>query len=372
MLWLGHDVKRPFAVWRHLDDCPGVMVNAYQLLERPWFRGSVLKAGGVHGALGYEGLVFMDSAGYRLQRERDRNVSLTEVLALQRESRPDVAAVLDVPLSPLVSSQVNHRRWRRTVQNTAFMHSNNGNVLLAPVLHAYSIPVIPRRSDELKRIVEKPSVICLGSLVPLLRGSYVGTRFTNSRDKTPLTFQRWRFISRLILSVRRLYPGSTLHVFGAGSLTTMYLLFLLGADSFDSTSWRVKAAYGAIQLPGVPDRFPAPRRNANRVRRKLGAPGREILARCHCPACEGTDMERRVKSLSASFESRAIHNAHVFLSELRLLREASADGIGSDFVRDRLRGSDRFARILEDVVLPELQHSPASRGILGAGQNGAT
>ena len=36
----------------------------------------------------------------------------------------------------------------------------------------------------------------------------------------------------------------------------MYLLAFMGADSFDSSAWCLKAAYGAIQLSGTADRFP--------------------------------------------------------------------------------------------------------------------
>jgi 7-cyano-7-deazaguanine tRNA-ribosyltransferase len=38
-------------------------------------------------------------------------------------------------------------------------------------------------------------------------------------------------------------------------MITMNMMYYSGADSVDSSSWRTKAAFGAIQLSGIGDRY---------------------------------------------------------------------------------------------------------------------
>ena len=255
-VWLGHDLQHPFPVWKALGKRlpPGVLLSASQIMERAWFRQDAY-ARGVHAALEHQGPVFLDSGGYRVQRTGRASMSTLELLAIQDRLRPDIGSVLDVPLNPVGGPGTNTRRWRQTLANTTSMVKHARGPILAPVLHAYSPTLARRRCNEIRSILPNPLIICVGSLVPLLRGSGIADRFAARRNESRF-HSRWRAITRLILTIRSQFPRAFLHVFGAGSLSTMYLLAFMGADSFDSSAWRLKAAYGAIQLSGTADRFP--------------------------------------------------------------------------------------------------------------------
>jgi queuine/archaeosine tRNA-ribosyltransferase len=352
MLWLGHDVKNPFHVWESVNGCSGVFLNAHQVLERRWFREAATDAG-VHRALNFNGPVFLDSGGFQLQRRPEQKISATEVLELHGAIRPDLGAVLDYPLDPCASATTNRRRWIKSIRSAEFMHNHPNGTSLAPVLHAYSCCSVRRRVNMLETIFQHPPVWCLGSLVPLFHGSYIGLRFANNTNGFSRLEWRWRLIANLVRQTRIAISGdAALHVFGAGSISTILLLFLAGADSVDSAGWRLKAAFGAIQLPGLADRFLVTKSSHLRVRKVLTKRCHEILSQCACPVCSDLALEKRVRELRRYFEARATHNAHVLISEITALRQSKRRGKLAEFVLNRLTELPLYRRVARDVILP--------------------
>ncbi len=353
MLWIGHDLKHPINVWRDLPSCPGVMVSAFQILRCQSFRRAALQKG-LRSTLNFRGPVFIDSGGFLSQRSGRSGVDIDDLLELYRALAPDVAAVLDVPMHPLASNSSNFRRWQTTLANATYMGQRDQRLPLAPVLHTYNPAVVSRRSKQLKRVLPNHRVLCLGSLVPLFRASHIGERFVSRRSRSNHTIQRWRLIAALILRARHANPDTLLHIFGAGSLSTILLIFLLGADTSDSVAWRVKASYGQIQLPGLADRHISGRKNTKRTRRTLSRHEQALLDRCACPICDGKTLEQQVRSLAASYQNRAIHNVSVLLSEVRAFCDAMRASRQFDFVESRLVTSPAYRRIYEEVIRPAL------------------
>jgi 7-cyano-7-deazaguanine tRNA-ribosyltransferase len=351
-VWLGHDLKSPFHVWEHVTGCQGVCLSAAQVLTKPGFNRA-FRTDGLREVLAFKGRVFLDSGGFRFQRLAQEEFDASHVLELYQALGPDIGAILDFPFDPTKSNRVNSHRWRRTLRNTQRMRDAGLNISLAPVIHAYDRTSAAERYRQLLEVFPDPEIICIGSLVPLLKASYIGSRFP-ANGSLSAGAERWTRIAEVVTTIRELAPKTPLHVFGAGSLSTISMLLLLGIDSVDSTGWRMKAAFGAIQLPGLGDRFTVPSAGASKVRRGLSPLCRDILSKCDCPACDGESLSRRVKKLSSSFTGRAVHNAHVLLSEVRLLGSAMRRNQGGEFVAKRFRTSPRYEAILMDAVLPHL------------------
>ncbi len=349
-LWLGHDLDHQVKVWQFIQNCPGLMLNAFQIFNMPVVRARAVKES-LHGLLDYCGPIFLDSGGFLFQREGKAKITTEELSLLYSQLKPDIAAILDIPLDPLESYEDEDRRWISTLKNTETMYRNTGTFLLSPVFHAYQLDVVKKRQAQLGKIIPNPPFICIGSLVPLLKASFIGARFKQGLHQTSPTLQRWHFIANLILKIRRLYPDSILHVFGVGSLSTMYLLFMLGVDSVDSMSWRLKAAYGEIQLPGLSNRTVKPRPSATRTRRPLRDKDLDLLEQCKCPICKDGTVEEKISGLSNTFVARAIHNAHVFISELESIKNAIQNGKYIEFVERRLEGFSAFEKIFDHIVL---------------------
>jgi tRNA-guanine family transglycosylase len=144
----------------------------------------------------------------------------------------------------------------------------------------------------------------------------------------------------IIKTVRAEFPETFLHVFGVGGTTTMHLMFALGVDSLDSIGWRLKAGYGAVQLPGLGDRFTGNRHRKSRTLLIEDEKAKEALLGCKCPVCcDHTALGERLQALDRSFNNRALHNAWVFVQEVSAFRErVKADSVES-FVSQRLQHS---------------------------------
>ncbi len=277
------------------------------------------------------------------------------VLKLYHQFRPEIVAVLDHPQDFLRSEAENRDRWRTTLRNTAWMARRRGDLLLAPVVHAASGRAARYRCQELKAVYPRPPLVCIGGLVPLFKQSRIGQRFTEKRGRTDRLINRWSVVAEIVGAVRQSFPHTPIHVFGAGSLSTLYMLLILGVNSFDSVAWRVKAAYGAIQLPGTADRFFAKAEKlTKKKRRPLSEEDASLLQQCRCPSCRGKVLADRMDVLGRYYWDRATHNAFVFQNEVALFRKAANRGKHLTFIVDRMRPQPRFRRVIEEILLPFL------------------
>ena len=343
ILWLGHDLDGgSVKLWNEVGlDVPGVLLNACQILEKPVV-AETIRTDGAHDYLGYRGPIMMDSGGFLFQTRTTMSATPQRVADLLAGAQPDVGVVLDHPLNPSLKHHHHRRRWVRTLRNTEQMASSVGSCAFVPVVHGYSLGSLQRACADVKRVLGNWPFIGLGSMVPLLKGSNLGGRF-RYRRKDGRHGNHVSFVADAIALVRREFPEAFLHVFGVGGTTTILSLFALGVDSVDSVAWRLKAAYGAIQLPGISDRFLSPRRQSAKTRRILQGVEETVLRSCRCPVCSSYNtIGWQKRRLDTSFKARCIHNAWVFLKEVALLRKAIPRGSASEFVAQRLSRSHRL------------------------------
>jgi len=192
-----------------------------------------------------------------------------------------------------------------------------------PVIHGYSYDEI---DAMIKKVIEiKKDFECygIGSLVPLL---------------FPFNIKKAKIILDLLVYVRRRLPNVFLHVFGMGSILTMHLAFLLGADSVDSQGWVRCAGHCKIQIPGLGQRFVV--RCNERFRYPQWSPCVNWLDYyCDCPICKKKNYK---KLLISSKTNRAIHNAYTLCSEIELIRKFIQKGEYLEFVESRLQRTSLF------------------------------
>ena len=242
-LWLGHLMDHKPKLWK-TSKLDNLMVNAYFILKKASTYNKIVDMG-IHKYLDYDGLVMMDSGGYLFQKKEEMDLDPLKVLDLYENSRPDIGVVLDHPFDPNSSNLINKKRWDITLKNTAIMIESNSKVPLMPVIHGYSLNELEKACSDIKKIDDDPKLIGLGSLVPLIFSTTAGSK------RFPDCMQ---FVMQSVKLIRREFPDAMIHAFGIGSTLTMHLMYSVGTDSLDSTGWRIKAAYGMIQLPGVSDR----------------------------------------------------------------------------------------------------------------------
>ena len=322
ILWLGHSFKDSIALGSGKRHGPqALLVNTYEVLRRKRVLAAV-RLQGIHKHLGYTGPVMMDSGGFLFQNRRDLKVCPVEVADLYEEAEAEIGVALDHPLMPTAHSATNSRRWKLSLRNLHVMMYKVSSCAFMPVVHGYTLRALQMACGHVRAIFGEPLLIGIGSLVPLLKASHLGASFRYRRSDGTEGNHR-SFISDAIKLVRDEFPSSFLHVFGVGGINNVLSIFSLGADSVDSVAWRLKAAYGAIQLPGMGDRYLSPRPHSQKTRRVLQKDEESVLRQCGCPVClkhESANGQRQ--ELDSSFRARCLHNIWVVNNQVRAFRKS--------------------------------------------------
>lgn len=237
MLWFSQIVgAKGSTPWKYFK-VDGVLMNAYDFMQHPYAFRKVQEQK-IHKYLGFNGPVLMDSGGFLFMKKNDMDVTAKEIIDFYETTKPNFGVVLDHPLFPTLFKEENQRRKNKTLQNTKIMLKNKitKNPVLVPVIHGYEQKEIRAYVKKLEKI-DKFQIYGIGSLVPALYNVKGVGGILN--------------VMKVILEIRKQIPRAKLHVFGTGGALTMHLMFYAGADSLDSSAWRTKAAFGAIQMPGL-------------------------------------------------------------------------------------------------------------------------
>jgi hypothetical protein len=170
---------------------------------------------------------------------------------------------------------------------------------VVPVLHVHRDPALFERFLALYRDTH---ALAIGAAVPyvlITRGVPRGSR---------------ELALRLIQRAREEFKGP-IHVLGMGNPAVTPILAAVGVDSTDSATWRLKAAYGKVLLPGEGERHVTDRRvNFGKAKPKDGELEElhNFLNARGFPLLE--DFFERIRT---SFEYRALVNAFVVIHSTR-------------------------------------------------------
>jgi tRNA-guanine family transglycosylase len=326
-LWFTQPIKGSPKPWLFFK-VDGLMLNAYEVLHNNSI-AERMRSEGAHRYMKFDGLVVMDSGGYLFMRRQEVNITPEAILTLYEETKPNFGVILDHPLIPNLPQEVAEKRLIVTLENTKRMVEarKTVNPELVPVIHGYDAETVRHYVERLQEIGVF-NVYGIGSLVP----SVFNVKGVGGIHN----------VVRIVSFVRDLLPDKIIHVFGVGSTLTMHLMFYAGADSIDTSSWRTKAAFGAIQLSGVGDRY-ITSRERNKQYPRLSREECRILDGCECPACK----EEGLEGLRRSFKLRALHNAWVYQKEIEKTRKLLKSGEYEEYVKRIIGKGRKFSRILK-------------------------
>ncbi len=183
--------------------------------------------------------ILIDSGAYYFLRNQNVSVDPAEILQIELRSKAHVGVVLDHPFLP--EARDKSRRIARTLKNTAAMFKaackSNAPFELMPVLHGHTRKALEqclRRLQRLSRTYRGEGItrVGIGSVAPLAQRG-------DARRAT-----------EIIATVRELLPDAHIHCFSMGSPLLMLLAVYAGADTMDSQTWIVSAAFKYAQVPG--------------------------------------------------------------------------------------------------------------------------
>lgn len=331
-----------------------VLVNAFDLLENYRTRRFTSEIRNMEGTLReyihFDGPLMLDSGGFNFQKQDKISIASLDVLEMGIEFEVDASAVLDHPFLPTSTPEEMEDRWENTVTNTEEMFekledSNPPNYFqLMPVLHGYDPETLKNSLDRIVEIWgENPPIIGIGSLAPLA---------LNGNKRTAI---------KIIYTVRKLLPNAHIHCFSLGSALLMLFAFYCGADTVDSQSWIISAAFKNVQLPGFPwTRFSVREKEKDPVKyeQKRNAFADRLLELIDDEGFtvkdwdKKKDWEIRDKGDALSYldylehrdgekhiHRRACHNLYAFNFEAKRVREEKKKGIRAfeTFIQGRMK-----------------------------------
>ncbi|MGC9777767.1 MAG: tRNA-guanine transglycosylase [Candidatus Heimdallarchaeota archaeon] len=264
-----------------------------------------------------------DSGGYQAM---SKGVVLTqeEVAGYQIELDCNLSIQLDHPLTlDIPSKEVMKRIDYNTKNLQTLVDKYRKTIQFVPTIHGHDSKTLDYSINSIKEILgNHPKIVAIGSLVPLSLNSNI---------------EKKKKIVDILLYVRKKMPKTLLHILGMGGSMT-YVGVYCGADSFDSAGWAQKSGFGVIQLPGVSDRYIEKTPNG---RRALDSDESIQFLDCNCPACkfyinnlldyQGKGENKRLL--------RAIHNLHLFQTEIEKIKRSISNDFLDEFVRARLKNS---------------------------------
>lgn len=180
---------------------------------------------------GLDRVDWVDSGGYQYMM-RGLRLDVREVLEAYEGIDASYYMALDEPPSGFDGRGSMERNV--ALFEELYERFDSGKVLV-PVIHFY-YPV-ELMVEAAERYMRYSRVVAYGGIIPpLLR-------------RTRLRFPSLAGIALL----KKVWRGS-IHVLGAGSPIMLYLASIAGGDSADTSTWRVKAAYGHVLIPGKGER----------------------------------------------------------------------------------------------------------------------
>ena len=228
-----------------MTNTQAILLNAFDLLANKrtqMFTSEIRKAEGkLHEYVDFNGPLMLDSGAFNFQKCDEISINPLDVLSIGIELGADISVVLDHPFLPNSESKEIDTRWTNTVENTRSMFEKlecwDGNLpdnfQLMPVFHGHDTETLKRAFDDIVEIWgQEPTIVGIGSLAPLARN---GSKHT---------------VIDTICTVRRLLPNAHIHCFSLGSALLMLFAFYCGADTVDSQTWIMSAAFKQVQLPG--------------------------------------------------------------------------------------------------------------------------
>ncbi len=267
----------------------GIITSSYITWRTPPLR-EVAERSGIHGLVGFDGVVMTDSGAFQQHAYGSVEVGPEEILDFQNRIGSDIATVLDVFTEPETSEAEAAEALRLTDERARAARQARPGLLAVPV-QGGAYPDLRARAAAQASLLG--DVLAVGGVVPLM--------------------EQYRFpeLARVLGSARpALAPEGAVHLFGTGHPMTFAFAALFGVDLFDSSAYHKFARRGKLLFPeGTVD--------LDAVREPT----------CRCALCAEHPLSEIAGWPTQPREAAAArHNLLVSLEEVARVRQAIRDG----------------------------------------------
>ncbi len=309
-----------------------VITNAYLTLKR---FGPRAVEEGIHGVLGFQGVIMTDSGAYQILEYGDIEASQEDVIKFQESIGSDIGVILDIP-----TGDVGHEEARKSVEET-LRRAREATSLIEGSRTLWVLPVQGGRHLDLVEYSAREA-------------SRLGGYSIYGIGSPTVFLEKYMYdvVVDIVYTAKRLLPGGRpVHLFGAGHPLIIPYAVALGVDTFDSASYILYARddryitdYGVERLDKL-DYFP-----------------------CTCPVCSRyTPQELREMDKRERTRLLALHNLYKiresisktkqYIREGRLWELLEEASLKHHKARDAMARIARYASHLS-------QTDPRSKGVV--------
>lgn len=309
-----------------------VITNAY-LIKKRFGIQAVEK--GVHGLLGFDGVVMTDSGAYQILEYGGVDVGQEEVIEFQKAIGSDIAVILDIP-----TGDVSRDEAGKSVRET-LRRAREALGLIDPGERVWVLPIQGGRHFDLVELSAREAAMLCG--------------YSMYGVGSPTVFlERYRYdiVAEAVYRAKKHLPwGRPVHLFGAGHPLIIPYAVALGIDTFDSASYILYARDGRYIAPtGVYrldelEYFP-----------------------CSCPVCSRyTPQDLREMPREDRVRLVALHNLHVISATIRKVKQAIREGRLWELLEETSRMHPAAARVMARMARYSealARGAPRSRGVV--------
>ena len=314
----------------HLPELHTVMVSYADFHQSPTRRRRAIVEG-LHASLGIPKHVkiYLDNGSFRFSRAGGE-VPRQDYEAFVEQTQPDWYAI---PQDYIPTPRMDDHEQLDCLQKTMAVNKGYSHDGYVPILHiSRHLDEYLRQFEANERLRAKP-IYAIGGIVPNLLRAPKAMGYQEVLDK--------------VRQVRETFADQELHLFGVGGTATLHVAALLGVDSVDSSGWRVRAARGLVQLPGIGDRTVADLGNW-RVRQPSQQEW-DKLEKCLCPACQKYGIEGLKANRTYGACNRATHNLWILLEENRMIQEHIKNKTYVEWYKEHLHNST-YRPLIDRIV----------------------
>ena len=283
-----------------------VITNAYLVYKDEELRKLAIDEG-IHSLINFDGSVMTDSGSFQLSVYGDIDITNKEIIDFQELIKTDIGTSLDIPTAPYLKHEKVKKdleiTLRRAKEAIEYKNENNMEMLLNSVVQGSTFPELRSYcADELSKL--NADLYPIGAVVPLME---------NYKYKD--------LVDVVMASVSHLPDSAPRHLMGAGHPMIFALAVAMGCDLFDSAAYILYAE---------DDRFLT----------TMGTSKLEKLNEmpCSCDVCNNyTPDDLRNMDKGERTKLIAEHNLKVSFAEIRVIRQAIAEGSLMELVEKRCR-----------------------------------
>ena len=283
-----------------------VITNAYLIYKDEELSKKALDVG-LHELINFDGPIMTDSGSFQLSVYGDVDITNKEVIEFQEAIGTDIGTSLDIPTAPYVDYDKAKEDLEITLERAkeaiSFVKDNDYEMKINSVVQGSTYPDLREYcARELTKL--DADLYPIGAVVPLME-------MYHYRD----------LVDAVMHSVKCLPDSKARHLMGAGHPMIFALCVAMGCDLFDSAAYILYA-------------------EADRFLTTRGTVKLENLTEmpCSCEVCcKYTPDDLRAMDKEERTQLIAQHNLHVSFAELRLIRQAIAEGSLMELVEERCR-----------------------------------